>query len=302
MKKKLKLLSLFFVTLLIIPVITACSSQTKPYNSKGKLGSQINYTVTGIDAGAGIMSSTQKALKAYGLEDQNWQLQTSSTAAMTSTLDKAIKDKRPIVITGWQPHWMFTKYPIKFLKDPKNVFGKSESIHTIVRKGLKEDKPEAYTILDRFHWKPAQMSEVMLKVNNGMDPQKAAKEWIKANPKLVAEWTKGVKKVHGKSLKMTYVAWDSEIASTNVIAQVLRDQGYKVTIQAMEQQPTWAAIATKAADAQVSAWLPKTSGLYYKDYKGRFVDLGPNLKGAKVGLAVPKYMKNINSIEDLKNK
>ncbi|WP_191988035.1 glycine betaine ABC transporter substrate-binding protein [Companilactobacillus hulinensis] len=286
----------------MIPLITACSSETKPYTSKEKIGSQINYTITGIDAGAGIMSSTQTALKDYGLSDKNWQLQTSSTAAMTSTLDKAIKQKRPIVITGWQPHWMFTKYPIKFLKDPKNVYGKAESIHTIVRKGMKEDNPEAYTILDRFHWKPAQMSEVMLKVNNGMDPQKAAKQWIKANPKLVAEWTKGVKKVHGKSLKMTYVAWDSEIASTNVVAQVLRDQGYKVTIQAMEQQPMWASVATGAADAQVSAWLPKTAGLYYKDYKGKFEDLGVNLKGAKVGLAVPKYMKNINSIEDLKNK
>ncbi|WP_334329241.1 glycine betaine ABC transporter substrate-binding protein [Companilactobacillus sp. HBUAS59699] len=302
MKKKLKYLSVFFVALLIIPLITACSSQTQPYDSSKKLGGQINYTITGIDAGAGIMSSTQTALKDYGLSDKNWQLQTSSTAAMTSTLDKAIKEKRPIVVTGWQPHWMFTKFPIKFLKDPKNVYGKAESIHTIVRLGLKKDEPEAYTILDRFHWKPAQMSEVMLKVNNGMDPKKAAKEWIKANPKLVDEWTKGVKKVHGKSLKMTYVAWDSEIASTNVVAQVLRDQGYKVTIQAMEQQPVWASIATKAADAQVSAWLPKTSGLYYKDYKGRFEDLGPNLKGAKVGLAVPKYMKNINSIEDLKNK
>ncbi len=302
MKNKSKILSLFFVALLMIPLITACSSETQPYTSKEKIGPQINYTITGIDAGAGIMSSTQTALKEYGLSAKNWQLQTSSTAAMTSTLDKAIKEKRPIVITGWQPHWMFTKYPIKFLKDPKNVYGKAENIHTIVRKGLKKDEPSAYTILDRFHWKPAQMSEVMLKVNAGMDPQKAAKQWIKANPKLVAEWTKGVKKVHGKSFKMTYVAWDSEIASTNVVAQVLRDQGYKVTIQAMEQQPMWASIATNAADAQVSAWLPKTAGLYYKDYKGRFDDLGINLKGAKVGLAVPKYMKNINSIEDLKNK
>ena len=283
-------------------MVAACSSQTKPYDSKQKLGPQINYTITGIDAGAGIMASTQTALTDYGLAKDNWQLQTSSTAAMTSTLDKAIKDKRPIVVTGWQPHWMFTKFPIKFLKDPKNVYGKAENIHTIVRKGLKKDKPEAYTILDRFNWKPKQMSDVMLKVNGGMDPQKAAEQWIKANPKQVAEWTKGVKKVKGGSIKMTYVAWDSEIASTNVVAQVLRDQGYSVTIQAMEQQPMWASIATKAADAQVCAWLPKTSGLFYKDYKGRFEDLGPNLHGAKVGLAVPKYMTNINSIEDLKNK
>lgn len=50
----------------------------------------------------------------------------------------------------------------------------------------------------------------------------------------------------------------------------------------------------------VSAWLPTTQGLYYKDYKGKFDDLGVNLHGAKVGLAVPTYMKNVNTIGDLK--
>jgi glycine betaine/proline transport system substrate-binding protein len=298
--KKQKFIKLFLLALLIIPIISACSSQTAPYNSKEKLGPQINYTITGIDAGAGEMSTTQTALKKYKLEDHNWQLQPSSTSAMTSTLDKAYKNKQPIVITGWQPHWMFKKYKLKFLKDPKNVYGKAEHISTIVRKGLKKDSPEAYTILDRFHWTPSQMSDVMLDVNAGMSPKKAATKWIKKNPKIVDQWTKGVKKVHGKSIKLTYVAWDSEIASTNVIAQVLKKQGYKVTIQSMEMQPVWASIATNAADATVSAWLPKTAAKFYSDYKGRFVDLGANLNGAKVGLAVPTYMKNINSIEDLK--
>lgn len=286
----------------MVPLLAACGSTTAPYNPKEKLGPQINYTITGVDAGAGVMASTQTALDKYGLKDKNWQLQPSSTAAMTSTLDKAIKDKRPIVITGWQPHWMFTKYKIKFLKDPKNVYGKAEHIDTVVRKGLKKDKPEAYTILDRFHWNREEMSSVMLKVNNGEDPNKAAKNWIKKNPDMVKQWTKGVKKVHGEKLKMTYVAWDSEIASTNVIAQVLRDQGYDVTIQSMEMQPVWASIATGAADAQVSAWLPKTAAKFAKDYKGQYEDLGPSLEGAKVGLAVPTYMTNINSIDDLKNK
>lgn len=298
--KKQKFIKLFLLALLIIPIISACSSQTAPYNSKEKLGPQINYTITGIDTGAGEMSTTQTALKKYKLEDHNWQLQPSSTSAMTSTLDKAYKNKQPIVITGWQPHWMFKKYKLKFLKDPKNVYGKAEHISTIVRKGLKKDSPEAYTILDRFHWTPSQMSDVMLDVNAGMSPKKAANKWIKKNPKVVDQWTKGVKKVHGKSIKLTYVAWDSEIASTNVIAQVLKKQGYKVTIQSMEMQPVWASIATNAADATVSAWLPKTAAKFYSDYKGRFVDLGANLNGAKVGLAVPTYMKNINSIEDLK--
>ncbi|GKQ42546.1 glycine/betaine ABC transporter substrate-binding protein [Companilactobacillus sp. RD055328] len=297
-KKTISLVSLLFVTILL----ASCSASQPKYDDKKTVGSQINYTITGIDAGAGIMSSTQKAITSYGLDDKNWQLQTSSTAAMTSTLDKALKDERPIVITGWQPHWMFTKYKIKFLKDPKNVYGEAENIHTIARKGLKEDEPSAYEVLDRFNWTKEQMSNVMLKVNNGEDPEKAANDWIKKNQSQVDTWTDGVKKVKNREIKLTYVAWDSEIASTNVVAQVLKSIGYDVTIQAMEIQPMWSSIATKAADAQVCAWLPKTSGVFYKDFKGKYDDLGVNLKGARVGLAVPEYMTNINSIEDLKNK
>ncbi|AQW22346.1 glycine/betaine ABC transporter [Lentilactobacillus curieae] len=300
MLKKITKLTTFLALAAIAIVLAGCSNQMAKYNPKKPVGEQVDYTITGIDAGAGIMASTQKAIKAYGLDKDNWQLQTSSTAAMTSTLDKAYKKKLPIVITGWTPHWMFTKYKLKFLKDPKNVYGKAEDIHTVTRKNLQKDRPEAYKMLDRFHWTPEQMSSVMIKVNNGESPEKAAKNWIKNNPKQVAQWTKGIKHVKGQSFKMTYVAWDSEIASTNVVAEVLKSLGYKVTIQAMEMQPMWAAVAGNDADAMVSAWLPNTSAVFYKDYRSKIEDLGINLRGAKVGLAVPYYMKNINSIEDLK--
>lgn len=297
MWKKLRLISLLSIVSLLL---VSCGTELAPYDAKKPLGEQINYTITGIDAGAGIMLSTQNAIKAYKLDDYNWQLQTSSTAAMTSTLEKAIKDKRPIVVTGWTPHWMFTKFDLKFLDDPKNVYGDAEDIHTIVRKGLKKDMPSAYAVLDNFNWTPEEMSKVMLEVNDGANPEEAAKKWVKNNPDKVAEWTKGVQKVNGDKIKLTYVAWDSEIASTNVVAEVLRSVGYKPTIQAMEIQPMWASVATGAADGMVAAWLPNTAGVYYKDHKSDIEDLGINLKGAKVGLAVPTYMKNINSIEDLK--
>ncbi len=285
--------------LVVAPVLAGCSTTVAKYDASKSLGKQINYTITGIDAGAGEMETTEKALDAYGLTKKNWQLQTSSTAAMTTQLGKAIKNHQPIVVTGWQPHWMFTKYDLKFLKDPKGIYGTTENIHTIARKGLKKDKPSAYTVLNRFYWTPAQMSAVMIKVNGGMSPRKAARQWIKAHPKQVAKWLKSVKKVDGDSIKLTYVAWDSEIASSYVVAEALRMVGYKPTLQAMEMQPLWASIATSAADAMTCAWLPNTSGRFYRQYRDQIVDLGVNLKGAKVGLAVPTYMKNINSIEDL---
>lgn len=299
MKRLNQMLMVLPIISTLMVVLSACNSNPAAYNPDKKLGPQINYTITGIDAGAGIMSSTQKALSAYGLQNHHWQLQTSSTAAMTSTLDKAIKYHQPIVVTGWQPHWMFTKYPLKFLRDPKHVYGKSESIHTISRLGLKKDDPGAYRLLENFHWSPTEISQVMIKINDGVNPSIAAKIYIKKHHTQVKQWLSGVSPGHGHPIKMTYVAWDSEIASTNVVKQLLNSKGYKTTIQPMEAQPMWASIATNAADASVSAWLPTTSGIYAKQYKNKFIDVRINLKGAKTGLAVPTYMKNINSIKDL---
>ena len=291
---------------LVLPALliglAGCASAPAKYDASQPLGKQINYTITGIDAGAGVMGRTTIALKKYKLTQNNWQLQTSSTAAMTSTLAKAVKHRQPIVVTGWQPHWMFDKYKLKFLKDPKHAYGSSENIHTIARKGLKQSAPQAYTMLDRFYWTPADMSEVMLKVNDGKSPQAAAKQWLAANPQALKTWTRGLKHVSNQKLTMTYVAWDSEIASTNVAAEALKTLGYDVTIRPMEIQPLWASVATGAADAMVCAWLPDTSGKYYADYRDQIDDLGANLKGARVGLAVPTYMTDINTISDLIDK
>lgn len=64
----------------------------------------------------------------------------------------------------------------------------------------------------------------------------------------------------------------------------------------------WSAISSGKLDATVTVELPVTHKLYAKKYKGKYVEVRKNLEHAKTGLAVPKYMKNINTIDDLKNK
>lgn len=294
---------------LLLPILllgftlSGCSSSTQAkYDATKALGPQVNYTITGIDAGAGVMGNTQTALEKYGLTQKNWQLQTSSTAAMTSVLDKALKNKQPIVITGWVPHWMFTKYDLKFLDDPKKVYGESEGIHTIARLGLKKDQLGFYQFLENFNWTSDQLAQVMLQINDGGDPAKAAKNYLKRHPEQLNTWLKNVPEGKGKTVTLAYVAWDSEIASANVAKATLESRGYKVNIRSMDAQPMWTAVATGAADASLSAWLPVTHDAYAKHFKGKYVDVRTNLDGAKTGLAVPTYMTNINSISDLKNK
>ncbi|WP_338450590.1 glycine betaine ABC transporter substrate-binding protein [Niallia oryzisoli] len=265
-------------------------------NANG-IGKQTDYKIIGIEPGAGIMSQTNTAIKDYHLDD--WQLVEGSSAAMVAELKKAYAAKEPIIVTGWSPHWKFSSFDLKYLDDPKGVFGGSEDINTLVRKGLEQELPGAYTILDQFFWETGDMEDVMVDIENGMSAEEAAEKWIEANPDKVAEWTKGAQAGNGESINLVYVAWDSEIASTNVISKVLEQQGYDVTLNQVEVGPMFAGIANGSADGMVSAWLPSTHVEYYNTYKEDLVDLGPNLQGTKNGLVVPEYV-DIDSIEDLK--
>lgn len=162
-------------------------------NSIADLKDEANKTITGIEPGAGVVGAAEQSLEDYSnLSD--WNVETSSSGAMTVALKQAITNQEDIVITGWSPHWMFATYDLKYLDDPENSFGEAETINTMVREGLEDDMPEAYQVLDQFHWTTDEMEEVMLNISNGEDPADAAKAWIEENPDRVAEWTKGVTK------------------------------------------------------------------------------------------------------------
>ncbi|MCK2047031.1 glycine betaine ABC transporter substrate-binding protein [Chromohalobacter moromii] len=151
----------------------------------------VNDEIVGIDPGAGLMNLTEKAIEEYDLGDAI-NLQSGSGATMTAALDSAIKNDEDIVVAGWTPHWMFARWDLKYLDDPKNVYGGAEHINTVVRKGLKDDMPEAYAILDNFEWTPEQMGEVMLmNQEEDSDPYENAKKWVDEHPDVVDEWVNG---------------------------------------------------------------------------------------------------------------
>ncbi|NYT06090.1 MAG: glycine betaine ABC transporter substrate-binding protein [Methanomicrobiales archaeon] len=141
--------------------------------------------ITGIEPGAGIMANTEEAIDEYGL---NFELVASSSAGMSAELSKAVDEESWIVVTGWTPHWMFARFDLKYLDDPKGIYGGEEFIGTLARKGLESDKPGVYDILTRFSWTAADMESVMLAIENGASEEDAAREWIDAHPETVAAW------------------------------------------------------------------------------------------------------------------
>jgi len=143
--------------------------------------------VIGIDPGAGLMKKSELAMKEYGLD--KFELVEGSGATMTAALGNAIKNNEWVVVAGWSPHWKFGRWDLKYLEDPKGVFGGEETINTIVRKGLKEDMPEAYHILDNFNWPASELQKVMAwNQEKGADLLANAKRYLDENPDRVKEW------------------------------------------------------------------------------------------------------------------
>ena len=154
----------------------------------GSHAKEFRNTITGIDAGAGLMDLSEKAMKTYGLESMI--LQDGSGATMTAALGDAIRRNEWIVVTAWSPHWMFGRWKLRYLDDPENTLGGSETINTVVRPGLKKDLPEVHAFLDKFRYENIDQLQTLMTWNQqkGADLEANARRFMKENPQLVDSW------------------------------------------------------------------------------------------------------------------
>lgn len=167
----------------VVPSYVSVDSLSNLKNFKDKFKSEI----IGIDSGAGTMIVAEKALEHYGL-NQDFRILEGSTATMLASLKEAIRKKEWIIITGWSPHWMWKRFDLKYLEDPDKIMGNQESVHTLVRSGLKKDFPEVYEVFSRFHWTQQQMLPLLLMNSQGGDAYENAKVWVNQNKDLVLSW------------------------------------------------------------------------------------------------------------------
>lgn len=167
---------------LVVPTYVTINSLEELNAHKERFGGEI----VGIDAGTGLMRCSETALTDYGLD---YKLLYSSGPAMTALLKKAIDQRKWIVVTGWTPHWKFDRFDLKFLKDPKNVYGEAEQIHSIARRGFSHDHPYAAAIIRNIHLEDKDISSLMRAINDTKRTEKdAVREWMKTHRELVDSW------------------------------------------------------------------------------------------------------------------
>ncbi|MFC7730805.1 glycine betaine ABC transporter substrate-binding protein [Actinomadura keratinilytica] len=157
---------------------------------KGK-GGQYGGKIIGIEKSSGLYRvSQEKMLPAYGLQDE-YEVTTSSTAAMLSELKKATDAKKDIIVTLWRPHWAYSKFPIRDLADPKGAMGQPDGINTVAREDFSKDQPEVTGWLKKFKMDDQQLGtlEDLMENKYKGKPDQAVDEWLKANPTFASSIT-----------------------------------------------------------------------------------------------------------------
>jgi len=168
---------------LVVPTFVTIDSITQMNAHAEKFGKEI----VGIDAGAGIMKATDRAIEAYDLD---FTLLPSSGPAMTAALKDAVENEEWVAVTGWKPHWKFARWDLKFLADPQEVYGAVENIHCIARQGLEQDMPQVAQFLKNFKMNDQTLGGLMgmIAESEEDDPETAARKWMMQNMDLVNGW------------------------------------------------------------------------------------------------------------------
>lgn len=130
------------------------SELTSIEDLKGK-AADYDGKIIGIEPGAGLTSQTQKMLPEYGL-DSEYELVTSSTAAMLTELKAATDKNEDIVVTLWRPFWANDSFGMKDLEDPKGAMGEAEGLHFLGTKGFADEFPEAAELIEQIKLDDAQ--------------------------------------------------------------------------------------------------------------------------------------------------
>ncbi|MET9677874.1 ABC transporter permease/substrate binding protein [Streptomyces sp. NPDC006482] len=107
---------------------------------------------------------------------------------------------------------------------------------------------------------------------------------------------------HGKKISIGYIPWDEGIASTYLWKELLERRGYEVDTKQLEAGALYTGLAGGQLDFQTDAWLPVTHAQYWEKYGNKLEDLGSWYGPTSLELAVPSYVKGVDSLADLKGK
>jgi len=136
---------------------------------------------------------------AFGLE--GFEVVESSEQGMLAQVARATDRDEPIIFLGWEPHPMNANFDLTYLTGGDDWFGPNlggATVYTNTRAGYTEACPNVGALLNNLEFSLAMENEIMGAIlNDGEDPEDAARAWMAANTDAVMAWLDGVTTIDG---------------------------------------------------------------------------------------------------------
>ena len=135
------------------------------------------------EVGNGQYKLTEKVLNDKKIV--GYKMVASSETGMLSELDRNLKRGKWSLVNAWSPHWMFSKYPLRYLDDPEHLFGGAEQIHAFGRKGFSEQYPKVAQFFAHYSIPKDDLQKLMLDARSS-SAEKVTADYYAANKQRFA--------------------------------------------------------------------------------------------------------------------
>lgn len=165
-----------------------------------KFADQFGKQMYGIEAGSNQLMLDAIADKSFQLD--GWTVVESSESGMLAEVERKVQAKEFIVFQAWAPHPMNTKFAIKYLTGGDAQYGPelgAATVSTQVRKGYVAECPNVGRLLNNLTFDIDFENKGMgYLIDDGDDPQTAARKILAANPAVLDAWLNGVTTFDGQ--------------------------------------------------------------------------------------------------------
>lgn len=136
------------------------------------------------EAGNGQYKLSLKAIDEYKLT--GYKLVASSETGMLTEMDRGLKRGQWAVINAWNPHWMFSRYKLRYLDEPKGLFGGAEQIHAVARKGFSQENPDVAYFFAHYSLPLPELQALMMKAKESSVDAVVAQYYAANKPRFTA--------------------------------------------------------------------------------------------------------------------
>ncbi len=180
---------------LAVPSYTYASG-LKNFTDIQRFAPQLKSIIYGIEPGNDGNRLVLSMLKQNQFALGEFKLVESSEQGMLAQVERAYRDKEPVVFLAWEPHPMNMRFDLHYLAGGDAVFGPNfggATIYTVTRKGYTAECPNVGRLLKNLKFSLRGESEMMAAILDRHEvPEIAAAKWLKANPDTVRTWLQGV--------------------------------------------------------------------------------------------------------------